>query len=57
MNDTEMELCIGDTVQVGDVSVTILDVDGDSIRFRIDSPQEEPESSVRLDMKRWLPPR
>jgi hypothetical protein len=57
VNDTEIELSIGETVQVGDVSVTILDVDGEAIRFRIEPPLDLPESSIRFDMRRWLPPR
>ena len=57
MNDTDIELSIGETVLVGEISVTILDIEGDEIRFRIDPPPEQPESSIRFDMRRWLPPR
>lgn len=57
MNETEIELSIGETVQLGEISVTIVDVDGDAIRFQIESPADQPERSVRFDMRRWLPPR
>lgn len=57
MNETEVELSIGETVQLGEISVTVVDVDGDAIRFQIETPTDLPESSVRFDMRRWLPPR
>ena len=57
MNETEIELSLGETVQIGDVSVTILDRDGEAIRLRIEPPPDLPESSIRFDMRRWLPPR
>ncbi|MBL8852293.1 MAG: hypothetical protein JNG89_21655 [Planctomycetaceae bacterium] len=57
MNDTDIELSIGETVLVGEVSVTILDVEGDQIHFRIDPPPEHPNPSVGFDMRRWMPPR
>lgn len=57
MNETEVELAVGQTVQVGEVAVTILDIDGDAIRVRIDPSHEQAESSIGLDMRRWLPPR
>ena len=57
MNDTDIELSIGETVLVGDISLTILDVDGDQIHFRIDPPPEQSKAPVRFDMRRWMPPR
>jgi hypothetical protein len=55
--ETEVELTVGETVQVGELAVTILDIDGDAIHFRIDPPHDQAESSIRFDMRRWLPPR
>lgn len=57
MYETEVELAVGQTVQVGEVAVTILDIDGDAIRVRIDPSLEQAELSTGLDMRRWLPPR
>lgn len=57
MNETEVELAVGETVQVGDVTVTILDIDGDAIHFRVEPPAGHPEPSTPFDMRRWLPPR
>ncbi len=39
---TEMELFIGDTIQVGDQFLTVVDIEGDEILFRLDAedPQE-----------------
>lgn len=57
MIESEVELSVGETVQIGDLSVTVLDVTGDEIRFRVDFPEEQAEPSVGLDMRRWLRPR
>jgi hypothetical protein len=57
VNETEVELSVGETVKVGELAVTILEIDGDAIQFRIDPPHDQPESSIRFDMRRWLPPR
>ena len=57
MNKTEVELTVGETVQLGDVTVTIVDIDENEIHFRIESPQDQADAAVGLDMRRWLPPR
>jgi hypothetical protein len=57
VNKTEVELTVGETVQVGDVTVTILDIDDDVIHFRVEPPHDQPEPSIGFDMRRWLPPR
>ena len=55
MNESEVELSPGETVQIGDYSVTIIDIDGDQIQFRVDPPEED---DVRgFDMRRWIRPR
>ena len=36
-----VELLVGESVQVGEFVVTVIDVDGGEISFRIDSPQDE----------------
>lgn len=60
VNESEVELSSGETVQIGDHSVTILEVDGDVIHFRIDSPDEGSQATGSvsgLDMRRWIRPR
>lgn len=57
MNKTEVELAIGETVHLGDVAVTIVDIDENAIHFRVESPQDQADPAVEPDLKRWLPPR
>jgi hypothetical protein len=57
VNKTEVELTVGETVHVGDVAVTILDIDENSIHFRIEPPPDQADPSIGFDMRRWLPPR
>ncbi len=42
MDKHEIEVIVGETLQLGDYFVTILDVEGDEIRIRIDSEDGEP---------------
>lgn len=46
MNDSEIELSVGETFYVGGYALTVLDIDGDEIQFRIDSPDDD-DSAVR----------
>ena len=55
MNESEVELSLGETVQIGDYSVTIIDIDGDQIQFRVDPPEEN--DGRGFDMRRWIRPR
>lgn len=48
MFETELELTVGDTFQVGEYLVTVIDTDGEEISFRVDEVDtqncdEEPE--------------
>lgn len=36
-----MELSVGDSVQIGDRLVTVVEIDGSEISFRIDAAREE----------------
>ena len=36
MQEHEFELQVGDTLQIGDYSVTVVDIDGDEVSVRID---------------------
>lgn len=40
MQEHELELSVGDVVRIGTYTVTVIDVDGPEVSFRIDS--EEP---------------
>ena len=46
MNEYEVELSVGDVLQVGDYTVTVMEIDGLEFRFRIDEPGEEVALSV-----------
>lgn len=46
MNDSEIELSVGETFYVGGYALTVLDIDGDEIQFRIDSPDDD-DAAVR----------
>ena len=35
----EFELAVGDTIHVGDHTVTIIDFDGSEVVFRVDDPE------------------
>jgi hypothetical protein len=41
MAERELELSVGDTVQIGDTLVTVVDIDGDEVTFRVDSLETE----------------
>ena len=45
----EMELSIGDTIQVGSQFLTVIDIEGDEILFQLDSeaPQEPNKTSAQ----------
>lgn len=41
MQEHELELSVGDSVQIGDRLVTVVEIDGSEISFRIDAAREE----------------
>jgi hypothetical protein len=43
----ELELTVGDVVQIGEYTVTVIDLDNDEVTFRIQEPvtEEEPSES------------
>ena len=55
VNESEVELSLGETVQIGDYSVTIIDIEGDQIQFRVDASEED--DGRGFDMRRWIRPR
>ena len=40
MIERELELSVGDTIQVGDHVVTVIDIDGPEVRFRVEEGGE-----------------
>lgn len=40
MQEYEIELSIGDVLQVGDCTVTVIDIDGPEVSFRVDSSED-----------------
>lgn len=57
MKDHELELSIGEVLQVGDYTVTVVDIDGVEVGFRIDSMEEEGETVFAGDAEAVFPPR
>lgn len=47
-NSHEFELSVGDVLQVGNLFVTVVDVDGPDVSFRFDNPDDE--TNVRLQL-------
>jgi hypothetical protein len=44
----EIELSIGDAVRIGEHTLTIVDIDGLEVSFRIDPSDADDESSLEL---------
>lgn len=40
MQEQEIELSIGDSLQIGEHTVTVVDVEGDKVSFRVDHEDE-----------------
>lgn len=40
------ELSVGDVLQVGDLTVTVVEIDNGEVCFRIDSPEHENDSQL-----------
>ncbi len=39
MQIQEISLTVGDVIQLGDVTVTVIDIDGDEVTFRVDADE------------------
>jgi hypothetical protein len=57
VNDSQIDLSIGETFYIGGYAVTILDIDGDEIRFGIDSPEDEDSGAFPSVLDRMFRPR
>lgn len=49
MNECEIEVSVGETLCVGDINVTILDIEGGEIHFRIESAMEDSGCDAEFD--------
>ncbi len=41
MQEQEIELAVGEVVQIGRYTVTVIDIDGTEVSFRIDLPESD----------------
>jgi hypothetical protein len=41
VQEQEIELAVGDVVQIGQYTVTVIDIDGPEVSFRIDSSESD----------------
>jgi hypothetical protein len=57
VQETEIELSIGETVQVGEFELTIVDVEADLIRIQLEPSPGHADVPVRFDMRRRPQPR
>lgn len=42
----EVELCVGETLRIGQYRVTVVEIDGDEIVFQVDDPETGPPAQV-----------
>lgn len=57
MNEHEFELSIGEVLQVGEYTVTVVDIDGAEVGFRIDTRDDCEEVAVAGHQAATFPPR
>jgi hypothetical protein len=46
VQEQEIELSIGDSIQIGQHTVTVIDIEGTEVCFRIEHEEEQEEISV-----------
>ena len=56
VNDSQIELSVGETFYIAGYAVTVLDIDGDDIRFRIDAPDDDDTGAYPSDLERMFRP-
>jgi hypothetical protein len=49
VNECEIDISVGETLCLGDINVTILDIENGEIHFRIESAIEDSECDVEFD--------
>jgi hypothetical protein len=57
MRESQFELSVGDSIRLDDQILTVIDINGDEITFRVDIADEAPSENVLCgdDAKRQLP--
>lgn len=55
MYERQVELSVGQTLQVGDVLLTIVDIEGNEIHFRLDEGSDETDAGQRRELVLALP--
>ena len=53
--ERQVELTVGQTLQVGDVMLTIVEIDGEEIHFRLDEGAEETSETDRRELVLAMP--
>lgn len=56
MQEYELQLSIGDVVRIGNVTLTVIDIEGDEVSFRIDE-DDDVNAAVLSDLGHALRPR
>ena len=56
MQEQQYELSVGDVVQIGDRLVTVIDIDGADVSFRIDTVESE-DPIVPISNRTMPPPK
>lgn len=46
MQEQEIELSIGDSLQIGEHTMTIVDIEGDKVTFRVDHEEDFHQVSI-----------
>ena len=57
MNESQVDLAIGETIQVGEYLVTVEDIEGEEIRIQVDSLDGPFEIREEPPPREPLPPR
>lgn len=47
MSERQVELTVGESVRIGDVVVTIVEIEGDQIHVRIDDDDDPPRNDAQ----------
>ena len=51
----EFELSVGDVLQIGEHTVTVVDIDGPDVSFRIDGVEESTEGDLDFVLRSCVP--
>jgi hypothetical protein len=56
VQEYELQLSVGDVVRIGNVTLTVMDIEGDEVSFRIDE-DDDFHAALLSDFERVLRPR